>query len=147
MFYALDNGELSTEQKRGIITLIPKKETDRSVLKNWRPITLLNVDYKILTKALAKRLTFYLPKLVSSDQTGYIKGRYIGTNIRTIEDIIKFVNETDMSGYLLAVDFHKDFGSVKWTAIIQALKLYGIGEHNFSELGVYNLQKHINLCW
>ena len=56
LLFAHEMGVLSTEQKRGVISLIPKKEADRLILHNWRPITLLNVDYKILTKALALRL-------------------------------------------------------------------------------------------
>ena len=105
IMFALEAGHLSLEQRRGVITLIPKKDTNKHLLKNWRPITLLNVDYKILTKVLASRLSSYMSQLVYTDQTGYIKGRYIGTNIRTIEDIIEFTNTTDSQGYLLAVDF------------------------------------------
>ncbi len=79
--YSLSKGELSLEPKRGIITLIQKKEKIRLFLKNWRPITLLNSEYKILTKALANRLCFVLPHIINKDQTGYIKGRFIGCNM------------------------------------------------------------------
>ena len=65
-------------QRRGIIKLIPKKDTEPYLIKNWRPITLLNCDYKIAAKALASRLKKVLPKLVNSDQTGFMKGRFIG---------------------------------------------------------------------
>ena len=82
--FSLSNGKLSIEQRRGILSLLPKKEKDRLYLKNWRPITLLSADYKLLAKALANRITKYLPKLVNDDQTGYIKDRYIGTNVRLI---------------------------------------------------------------
>ena len=54
--YASETGEMSVSQKRGIISLIPKKEKDKKYLKYWRPIFLLNNDYKIVTKALALRL-------------------------------------------------------------------------------------------
>ena len=62
------NNMLSTDQKRGIITLVPKKGKDPCKLKNWRPISLLNVDYKILTKVLAMRLQKILNKIISPDQ-------------------------------------------------------------------------------
>ena len=119
---------LSTEQKRGIISLIPKKNTDRLSLHNWRPITLLNVDYKILTKALALRLKRIIPDIIFTDQTGYIAGRYIGTNLRTIEDIISYTDTTGEPGLLLALDFQKAFDSVSWSSIAEALKLYGFGD-------------------
>jgi hypothetical protein len=71
-------GELSTEQKRGIINLIPKKDKDIRLLKNWRPISLLNTDYKILTKCLATRLKLVLPDVINEDQVAYLKDRFIG---------------------------------------------------------------------
>ena len=66
------NGEMTTSMKRGIITLLPKKKgKDALHLKNWRPITLLNTDYKILAKILANRLKKVLPLIIDSDQTGF----------------------------------------------------------------------------
>ena len=54
---SIERGELSVSQKRGIITLLPKgEELDRKNLSNWRPITLLNTDYKIFSKLIAVRL-------------------------------------------------------------------------------------------
>ena len=61
--YAFQKGSLSISQKRGIISLIPKKNKDKTLLENLRPISLLNVDYKILTKSIAKRLEKVLPKI------------------------------------------------------------------------------------
>ncbi len=52
----MEKGELTVEQKRGIITLLPKKGKNRLFLENWRPISLLNSDYKVITKILAMRL-------------------------------------------------------------------------------------------
>ena len=86
--YAFENGEISMSQKRGIISLIPKKNKDKRYLKNWRPISLLNNDYKIVTKALALRLENVLPMIISSNQTGYAKGRCIGESIRIITDMM-----------------------------------------------------------
>ena len=61
--YAFHLGTLFISQKRGIISLIPKKDRDTSLLENLRPIPLLNVDYKIVTKVIAKRLEKLLRKL------------------------------------------------------------------------------------
>ena len=80
---------LSISQKRESITLIPKGDVNLMDLKNWRPITLLNVDYKLLSKVLAKRMELLLLKLIHTDQTGFINGRYIGQNIRLLCDIME----------------------------------------------------------
>ena len=77
-------------QRRGIIKLIPKKDTEPDLIRNWRPLTLLNCDYKIAAKAIANRLKKVIPKLVNSDQTGFIKGRFIRENIRLIDIKINF---------------------------------------------------------
>ena len=68
---------LSTSQHQAIIKLIEKKERDKQFTKNCRPISLLNVDYKITAKALT-RLKETLPKLISFQQTAYVKNRFIG---------------------------------------------------------------------
>ena len=101
-------------QRRGIIKLIPKKDTEPYLIKNWRPITLLNCDYKSAAKALANRLKKVLPKLVNSDQTGFMKGRFIGENIRLIDGVINFAEVENIPGLLLFLDFEKAFDTVEW---------------------------------
>ena len=125
--YGLESGKLSMDQRRGIITLFPKKDKDRLYLKNWRPISLLNLDYKILTKILANRVIKALPDLIDADQTGYIKGRYIGCNIRTIEDIIIYTRNNTVSGILLLIDFEKAFDTVSWNFINKCLEAFNFG--------------------
>ena len=106
------NGSLSISQRRGIITFIPKADGDLKELSNWRPISLLNIDYKILTKALAKRRENYLQELINSDQTGFVKGRYIGQIIRLLSDIMEYLKDAKKakktSGLLLFIDFEKE---------------------------------------
>ena len=126
--YNLTTGLLSVEQRRGILTLIPKKDKNRMYLKNWRPLTLLNMDYKILAKTLANRLTKILPFLIDDDQTGYIQGRFIGCNIRLIEDILVYSTLKNISGILLTIDFEKAFDSLSWSFIEKSLLSYNFGE-------------------
>ena len=97
--------ELSISQRQGIISLIPKKNKDPLLLKNWRPISLLNTDYNLATKCIAKRLEKVLSYLIDGDQTGYIKDRFIAENIRLISDIIEQHENND--GMILFLDFKK----------------------------------------
>ena len=98
--FSLQNGELTDLQKQGVITLLPKSGKNYFILDNWRPISLLNVDYKIATKAIADRLKQILPSIISSQQTGFIKGRYIGENVRLLFDILDYVNDQDLPSLL-----------------------------------------------
>ena len=70
--------KLSTSQRQAVIRLIEKKERIKWFIKNWRPISLLNVDYKIVAKALTTRLKETLPKVIYFQQTVYVKNRFIG---------------------------------------------------------------------
>jgi hypothetical protein len=119
-------GELTDSQKQAVITLIDKNK-DRSLLKNWRPISLLNVDYKILTKTLSRRLVDILPNIIHINQTGFIKNRYIGQNIRAVIDILHYTKEENMPGILLAIDFEKAYDSVEWLFIQMVLKKFNFG--------------------
>ena len=76
---------MSISQRRGVISLVPKEDSDLELLNNWRPITLLNLDYKIMSKVIARRIERVLPLLVCSDQSGFVKGRYIGQNVRLLD--------------------------------------------------------------
>ena len=125
--YAFQNGSLSISQRRGIISLIPKKNKDKTLLENLRPISLLNVDYKILTKAIAKRLEKVLPSIINPDQTGYVKGRYIGENIRLIQDLMFYTKMLDKPGVAIFLDFRKAFDTIEWNYINAALKFFNFG--------------------
>ena len=105
--HAYETGQISIIQKRGVIKLIPKKDAEPYCIKNWRPLILLNCDYKIATRAIANRLKNVLPNLINSDQTGFIKGRFIGENIRLMDSIICFAKEKNIPGLLLFLDFEK----------------------------------------
>ena len=110
---ALESGCLSITQRRGIIKLIPKEDAELYFIKNWRPITLLNTDYKIAAKAIANRIKSVLPRLINNDQTGFMKGRFIGENIRLIDSIVRYAAENNIPGLLLFIDFEKAFDSLE----------------------------------
>jgi len=97
------------------------------LIENYRPISLTNYDYKILTFILSKRLQKVVDKLIHPDQTGYIKGRYIGNNARHVLDIFELVNSQNMSGAIVSLDFQKAFDSLEWNFMSCALEKYNFG--------------------
>ena len=99
--YGYQNEEISVTPKQGIITCIPKEGKPRHLLKNWRPISLLNTAYKIAAASVANRLKLMLPKIVHSDQKGFMKGRYVGENIRLLFDVLLYT-ETDKNTWTSA---------------------------------------------
>lgn len=126
--HSILTGRLSNSQRRGIITLVPKKDVDRRHIANWRPITLLNTDYKIYTKALAVRMRRVMGQLIHPNQTGFLQGRLIGDSIRAAEDALERIKYHHQQGMLVALDFAKAFDSVRWSFIFQTLEAFGFGE-------------------
>ena len=79
------------------------------------------------TKVIAKRIESLLPNLVHSDQTGFIKGRYIGQNIRLIIDIMEHTKSKNMPGILVSLDFQKAFDSLEWSFMMNTLDIFNFG--------------------
>ena len=71
----------------------------------------MNSDYKIVAKVIANRLQNVLPKLINSDQTDFLKGRFIGENIRLIDGLINHTAAHNIPGLLMFLDFEKSFDS------------------------------------
>ena len=125
--YSHENGKLPISQRQGIIKLIPKTDAELNLIKNWRPLTLLNCDFKIATTALANRIKPFLQKLISQDQIGFIKNRFIGENIRLIDGVIKYTAAKNTPGLLLFLDFEKAFDTLEWPFIQRTLQHFGFG--------------------
>ncbi len=130
--YAFEKGELSATQRKGVIVLIPKGNSQSNELKNFRPISLTCCDYKIGAAALAARIQKVISKLVDTDQTAYIKGRSISQNIRLIEDAIFYTNVNDLPGAIVALDFSKAFDSISKEFVLVILRKYNFG-HDFTK--------------
>ena len=110
-----------------MITLIEKKGNDKRFLKNWRPISLINIDAKIATKFLAFRIRNVLSSLIHSDQTAYVKGRYIGESVRLIDDILEYTESNDIEVLLFSADFEKAFDSIDHCFMFSVLESFGLG--------------------
>ena len=126
--FAYNSGRLSDFQRQGLITCIPKDGRDRRHLKNWRPITLLNVDYKIASSVIANRMKLVLPNVISESQAGFLKGRFIGETTRIIYDVLDYCNTNNIPGLLLTIDFEKAFDTIDWDFIDKTLQSFNFGQ-------------------
>ena len=137
-------GELSNSQKQAIITLTEKKGKDKRMIKNLRPISLINVDAKIASKTLAKRLQNVLPEIIHSNQNAFVKGRSIFDAIRTIDDLMEYVKENDLNGILVAIDFEKAFDTLNLNFLIRTLHKFNFGP-SFIQW-IRTLYKNVKSC-
>lgn len=121
-------GSLPDSARKAVVTLIYKKGSELE-LGNYRPISLTNYDYKIIAFTLASRMQNVLPKIVDESQTAYIINRYLGTNVRLIQDLIQYCNTYNKPGIIVGIDFQKAFDSLEWPFIVQTLKKFNFGEY------------------
>ena len=124
---AFQTGLLSISAKRGLINLIPKSGKDDKILMSWRLITILNYDYKIYAKTIANRIDVMSPTLVSSCQTGFVKGRSIFTNTMKVREVVAYLNKKNLPGVIAIVDYEKCFDRLAYGSIARMLKFLGYG--------------------
>lgn len=124
----IKKGSLSPTMKIGLITLLPKPQKDLMMLDNWRPITLLCHDYKLLALIYANRLKHVIRKLIEEYQSSFIKGRHIHNHIRLILDMIDYQSFIQSGSLALFIDFFKAFDTVEHDFMFTVLKKLGFGE-------------------
>jgi len=120
-------GEMSRSMKCGILSLIYKKKGDKRDLAKWRPISLLNVDYKILARCFSNRLKNVISTVVNKFQTCCIPGRTIHDNVANIRDIITLIESEDEEGYIIKLDQLKAFDRVSHKYLFSVLEHIGFG--------------------
>ena len=96
-------------------------------LKNWRPISLLNVDYKIISKVITLRLSHVMASIVHPDQTCSVLGRSIASNVTMLCDVLDYINRTNESGILVSLDQEKAFDRVNHSFLFKLLSHLGFG--------------------
>uniref|UniRef100_A0A803TRA1 Reverse transcriptase domain-containing protein n=1 Tax=Anolis carolinensis TaxID=28377 RepID=A0A803TRA1_ANOCA len=101
--------------KTGEIIVIYKDQTEKTDIRNYRPITLLNTDYKLFTNILATRLKIFLNEWIGEEQSGFLPKRSLKDNIRTVIDAIEFfeINHQKEVAFL-AIDAEKAFDNLNW---------------------------------
>ena len=125
--WALKVGKMTESQRKGIITLIPKANRDLAYIKNWRPIVLLNTSFKILAKVYATRIKKVLPDIIHKNQSGFLSGRNITDNLRTILDVIDYTELHEVPAILVTVDFEKAFDKVRYDSLFEIMKWFNFG--------------------
>ena len=115
-------GEMCESMKTSNTRVIFKKG-DRKNLKNWRPISLLNVNYKICSKVLSLRLSKVLEFIVDPDQTCSVPGRKITSNLHILRDVLDYIDRTNETGILISLDQEKAFDRVNRTFLLNLLSL------------------------
>ena len=131
--YSFTKGVLSDSQKQGVISLLLKQQSDGQYkdpthMENWRPLTLLCCDTRILSKCIALRLKNVIGSIIKHEQVGFIKGRFIGENIRQVIDIIEEYDKIQKPGILFISDFEKAFDKISWKFIYSTLKFFNFGQ-------------------
>ena len=121
-------GYLPDSLKPAVVTLLHKKDK-KDDLKNYRPISLTNYDYKIIAFVLTARLQKVIDDIISKSQTAYIKSRFIGSNMKLICDLIDYCEKFQVSGILLSLDFEKAFDTINWEFMYKCLKKFNFGNN------------------
>ena len=124
----VEEKELHLSARRGVISLLEKVGRDILMLKSWRPLTLLNADYKIFSKILAMRLQTTLDTIIHQSQTGFVKSRYISENAIKLLNLMEFCEKNAESAIVISIDFEKAFDKLEWQAIDASLEVFGVGE-------------------
>ncbi|KAK6191805.1 hypothetical protein SNE40_003397 [Patella caerulea] len=124
---SFDEGMLPFSQRQCYITLLCKDLNQKHLLKYWRPISLLNVDYKLLSKILQLRLRSVLDEIVEPDQTCAVMGRSISDNLHLLRSVIDYVDQKDLSVSFICLDQAKAFDRVNHNFLFTALEHYSFG--------------------
>uniref|UniRef100_A0A671X3M3 Reverse transcriptase domain-containing protein n=1 Tax=Sparus aurata TaxID=8175 RepID=A0A671X3M3_SPAAU len=133
--YILKGGSLPPSWREAFISVIPKEGKDRVDCKGYRPISVLNSDYKLYATILAKRMEPVMPLLIDEDQTGFIKNRQTQDNIRRALHTIEQINKDQISAIILSLDAEKAFDSVGWEFLYLVMKRF-----NFSKDFIHCIQ-------
>lgn len=119
-------GILLDSQREALLHLIHKKD-ERNVAKNWRPISLLNTDYKLPSKVITERLKKVMSSIVHQDQACSVPSRTIFFNLQLVHDVLDMIDKTNETGILITFDQEKAFDHVDHEFLLNVLSKFGCG--------------------
>jgi hypothetical protein len=140
------NGTITNSFSTASIKLIPKKG-DLSKIKNWRPISLLNVLYKIIAKSLNNRLKKIAPFVLSRSQKGFVDKKFIQECLINIGETINYAERHKIKSFCLALDMAKAFDSVNHVFLTDVYKFFGFGNTLIKMLNTFTTGRHANILF
>uniref|UniRef100_A0A803TII6 Reverse transcriptase domain-containing protein n=1 Tax=Anolis carolinensis TaxID=28377 RepID=A0A803TII6_ANOCA len=147
MNQAMQNEIIPNTWKEAIITLIHKEKSDPQDIKNYRPISLLNTDYKLFTNILAERLKTFLTDWIKEDQAGFLPRRQIRDNVRIILNAIEYYDRNNQKECaFLALDAEKAFDNINWDFIIMLLKELDMGHQYITGIKSIYTNQEAKIC-
>ena len=105
------------------------KKNDKRNIANYRPITLLNSDYKIFTKAKSIKLTAAAPGIIHTDQAGFMPGRSIFDQVRLTTLMVNYAEATEENGVIFALDQEKAYDKISHDYLLQTLERYNLPQN------------------
>ncbi|GKU91277.1 hypothetical protein SLEP1_g5176 [Rubroshorea leprosula] len=121
------NGKLVRGLNSSFIVLIPKKSNPED-LKDYRPISLINSLYKIISKVLANRIKKVLPKVISGTQSAFLGGRQITDGVLILNEVIEEIKKKKVSSFIFKGNFEKSYDCVNWDFSDEMMRRLGFGE-------------------
>ena len=144
--YAQQEGEFTLDQRQGLLKLLTKPHKYPHYVSHLRPITLLNVDYKLFTKVLVDRLKMVLPQIIHTDQKGFIKNRFLGNNLLDVQALIALAEESeDDNSVLFSLDIQKAFDSVRWDYLEMVLWAFGFPKEFIDWITITHTNTHVHV--
>uniref|UniRef100_A0A3B5QUX2 Reverse transcriptase domain-containing protein n=1 Tax=Xiphophorus maculatus TaxID=8083 RepID=A0A3B5QUX2_XIPMA len=123
--WTLSRAEIPPSWREAVISVLPKEGKNVEYCESYRPISILNVDYKIFTSIISRRMEYYLLDLIHEDQTGFIKGRQTHDSIRRTLHILDQTKKQGLNAALISLDAEKAFDRVNWTFLYKVLERLG----------------------
>lgn len=126
--YVLRGGETPLSWRQALISVIPKPGKDNTECSSYRPISVLNIDYRLYASILAKRMEDIVPDLIDTGQTGFVKHRHTQDNVRRALHLISRMRNNNEESIVISLDAEKAFDSVQWEYLYLTLKRFGFNE-------------------